>query len=105
MKVKKKSAKTTKKKKEQGIIEKAIIAVDRKEYKRRNMLMPVELTELEFNVLLGLVEGRSYYEIQVGIKLNNPKDSYDNVIKRLKNKFDAFTPSHIVYKAVKLGLV
>ena len=89
----------------QGIIEKAVISVDKEEHKRRNVLMPVELTELEFNVLLGLMEGRSYYEIQVGVKLINPKDSYGRVIERLKKKFDAFTPSHVVYKAIKMGLV
>lgn len=89
----------------QGIIEKSFIKVNRQEYKRRNMLMPVKLTEIEYNVLLGLVEGRSYYELESGIKLNNPKDSYSIIEDRLKIKFEAFTLAHVVYKAVKLGLV
>lgn len=105
MKVKKEAIKSTEKSDRQGIYEKAVSAVDKEEYKRRNMLIPVELTELEFNVLLGLVEGRSYYEMQTGIRLINPKDSYGRVIERLKKKFDAFTPSHVVYKAIKMGLV
>ena len=104
MKVKKKVIKSTEKNDNQEVIEKAVVAVNRQEDKRWNMLMP-ELTELEYNVLLGLVEGRSIHEIRVGIKLSNPKDSYNTVVKRLQRKLNAFTLAHAVYKAVKLGLV
>lgn len=87
------------------IIEKAIIKVNKKELKRRNMPMPVELTEIEHDFLLGLIEGRNHKELQAGIKLNNQRDSYNAVLYRLRKKLDALTLSHVVYKAVKLGLV
>ena len=90
---------------EQKLIEKVVITVNMLEYQRRNMDMPVKLTELELGVLQGLVEGRSFKEIQVAIKLHDPKYSYNSVMHRLKKKLDAFTLTHAVYKAVKLGLV
>ncbi len=82
-------------------VSKNITEIERKRYS----LPDPNLTDLEFEILQGIAEGRSFDEMQNAIKLHSTNDSYNAVVKRLLRKFEAFTLAHVVFKAIKIGLL
>lgn len=68
-----------------------------------------ELTELEGCVLAAIADGRVKKELEDAINLyatkHDYKDSYNAIVRRLMTKFDAFTLAHVIYKAMKVGII
>ena len=90
-------------------IENSLNEISEIERKRRSC-PDVKLTDVEFEVLVGIAQGRNKAEINkaielVGEKIPYCKDSYNAVMVRLFKKFEAFTLAHVVYKAMKMGIL
>lgn len=85
-------------------IEKAIN--DLKEIERKRKSCPnIELTDMEFEVLVGIANGRSSEEVEKAIHLYTKNECYNSVVRCLFRKFEAFTLAHVVYKAMKKGIL
>lgn len=78
--------------------------IDLPEIKRKS-LPKVELNEVEYEFLKGLVEGRNQFEIMAGLKFLGINKSYYQIMGALLKKFDALTLSNAIYKAMKMGII
>ena len=65
----------------------------------------VKLTNIELEALIGISQGRNRTEVEAAIKSINNTDSYASLVTRLFRKFEAFSLAHVVYKAVKMGII
>ncbi len=69
----------------------------------------LKLSLIEVQVLLELAQGRSDKELDGIIKHYDVQGelcgSYTDIVKRLMKKFEAFTIAHLVYKAMKMGII
>lgn len=77
------------------------------EMERKRMSLPdVKLTNVEREVLVGIVNGRSKEELDKLLNLSaKTNGSYRSIIARLLIKFEAFSVPHIVYKAMKMDII
>lgn len=76
------------------------------ELERKRVSYPKpRLTSIEREVLTGLAQGRSMEELDNAIRLYSKKKSYHTIVRSLFKKFEAFTLSHVVYKALKVGIL
>ena len=85
-------------------IENALTEIEEIERKRKSC-PKVELTNIELEALIGISQGRNRTEVEAAIKSINNADSYASLVTRLFRKFEAFTLAHVVYKAVKMGII
>lgn len=95
---------TLSKKMAKDYIDKVLKQIEEKEHQRQSLPKP-ELTDLEFEVLVGISQGRSNEEINNAIKKYEEKTCYSAVVRKLFRKFEAFTIAHVIYKAMKVGLL
>lgn len=85
-------------------IDKVLRQMTEKEHQRHSLPKP-ELSDLEFEVLVGISQGRSSEEIDNAIKKYEEQTCYNSIVRKLFKKFEAFTIAHVVYKAMKVGLL
>lgn len=67
------------------------------------------MTELEQSVLMAISDGRVKKEMDGIIRFmaerEHKVESYYSVTRSLMKKFDAFTIAHVIYKAMKVGII
>ncbi len=89
-------------------LKKLVNALEKEDRMRRRYPEP-ELTLIEANVLAAIADGRVKKELETAINLyaakHDYKDSYNAIVRRLMAKFEAFTIAHVVYKAMKVGII
>ncbi len=93
----------------QNFVQQALININEQE-RRRTSCPDVTLTDLEFEVLVGITQGRNKNELNEAIensenKISYAKDSYNALAIRLFQKLEARTMPQVVYKAMKIGLI
>ena len=85
-------------------IDKAMRNITEKERKRYS-LPEVELTEIEYDTMVALAQGRAVNEIEEAIKRLDSNLSYLMITKHIMYKLEAFNMVHATYKAIKLGII
>lgn len=86
-------------------IKEIISKINQEEIFRRSLQIKTSLSELETNVIKGLVEGRKITEIDNAIRLNNHKLNYQKVTQTILHKMNANNLAHATYKAIKLSII
>lgn len=72
--------------------------------RKRYSLPDINLTDTEIEVLKAIVQGRNRNEMDAALHANN-LSSYNSYVYKLMDKFEAFTLAHVVYKAMKMGII
>ncbi len=85
-------------------IKKAKTEIDEIERKRYS-LPKVELKEIEVDTLIALAQGRKIKDIDLAIQRIDKCLTYYSIVHILMRKFEAFTMSHVMYKAIVMGIV
>ncbi len=87
------------------VIEETKEQISEKERKRYS-LPKIKLSEIELEFIRGLAEGRDKRELDTAIRLyTKEKFTYNSMKNHLLDKFEAFTPTHIVFKALEMGFL
>lgn len=73
--------------------------------RKRKSLPKVELNEVEYEFLIGLINGRSKMEIAAGLSFLGEKRSYNQILAIILKKFDAINLPNAIYKACKMGII
>lgn len=74
--------------------------------RKRYSLPKIKLSEIELEFIKGLAEGRTKKELDVAVQLyTKGKFTYNSMKNHLLDKFEAFTPTHIVFKALEMGFL
>ncbi len=73
--------------------------------RKRKSCPNIKLTDMEFEVLVGIANGRSSEEISRAISLYKENECYSSIVRCLFRKFEAFTLAHVIYKAMKAGIL
>lgn len=89
-------------------IEKFAKILDEEARKRQCYPIPA-LTDLEHSVLLAIADGRVEKELEGPIRFlaerEGRTESYSSITRTLLEKFDAFTILHVIYKAMRVGII
>lgn len=74
--------------------------------RKRNSLPNVNLTDIEFEILIGISQGRKKDELEKALSLYSKRTvSYNSVVHSLFKKFEAVTLAQVIYKAMKTGII
>lgn len=92
----------------QKSITKIINQISEEERKRLSLPEP-ELSDIEMDILKEIAKGYSRRHLERVVKLyakiHNTLVSYQSITAKLIRKFEATTLAHVVYKAMKIGLI
>ena len=89
---------------EENYIKDVIEKINKTE-RRRHSLPDVELSELEFDTLIAIAQGRVVAEIDAAIKRIDVYQSYNSVSRRIIYKLQANNMPHALCKAIAMKLI
>ncbi|MCM1338646.1 MAG: hypothetical protein NC191_03135 [Muribaculaceae bacterium] len=88
----------------EAYVSKAMKKINELERKRYS-LPKIELTDLEFDTLVAIAQGRCINEIEPAIKNIDKNLSYNKITGVLMRKFEAFNMAHTVCKAILMKII
>jgi len=94
---------------EKAYIRNIIKEIEKINTTRNKFIDTPNLSNLEFETLIAIANGKTKEEIEIGIKNHNMKyyytDSYTALTKRILKKLEARTLAHAIYKAMKNNII